>query len=127
MNLFVKWIVNAAAIYFAAWLITGIQVADFWAALWVSLVIGLINAFIKPILTLVSLPLIMVTFGLFLLVINAVVLMFASELVENFTIDGFWPALWGSLIISFVSYILDPPNKNKPGNGNQTQVHINQQ
>lgn len=111
-KLVVKWIVTAAAVYFAAWAVEGIYVPDFGTALWVSVVLGLLNAFVKPFLLLVSVPLLVLSLGLFLVVVNAVVLYFAADLIDDFHIRSFWSAIWGSLIISAVSYLTDPPRQN---------------
>ena len=81
----------------------------------VGLVLGLLNLFIKPILTFISIPFIFISFGLFLVVINAVLLMFASEVVGDFTVTGFWPAVWGSIVISIVSMFFEPRKKNDNG------------
>ena len=115
----IKWLGTSFAVYLAAELVTGIEVSSFWTAVWVGLLLGLLNTVVKPLLTVISIPLILVTFGLFLVVINAVLLMFCDELVEGFVIDGFWPAVWGAVIISFVSMILEPksPKNNDDQNG----------
>jgi putative membrane protein len=114
---------TAVAVYFADWLFEGIEAKDFWTALWVALLLGLLNTFVKPLLQLISVPLIVVTFGLFLLVINAVMLLFVSELVADFDVDSFWSALWGSLVISLVTYLLNPNSKNNGDNGVKITVN----
>jgi putative membrane protein len=114
---------TAVAVYFADWLLEGIYAKDFWTALWVALLLGLLNAFVRPLLQVISVPLIIVTFGLFLLVINAVMLLFVSELVADFEVKGFWPALWGSLVISLVTYLLNPSPKNKGDGGVKITVN----
>ena len=121
MKLFIKILGTAFAVYLASRLVTGISVDDFWTAIWVAVVLALLNAIIKPILQVISIPLIILSLGLFLVVINAVLLIFAGDLITNFNVDGFWPAVWGSLIISIVSYLLDPPKQknNRGGNGGQ--------
>jgi len=121
----IKLLATAFAVYLAAEMVDGISVVSFWTAIWVGLVLGLLNVVVKPFLTLISIPLIMLSFGLFLVVINAVLLIFCSDLIEAFTVDGFWPAVWGSLIISLVSMLLEPksPNKDKK-NGNAGQGNI---
>lgn len=113
----IKLLGTAFAVYLAAELVDGIAVASFWTAIWVGLLLGLLNLVVKPFLTLISIPLIMVSFGLFLVVINAVLLLFCSDLIEAFTVDGFWPAAWGSIVISLVSMILEPKSP-KGGNKN---------
>ena len=111
----VKWLATAFAVYLAAEIVSGIEVASFWTAMVVGLVLGLLNLFIKPILALISIPFILISFGLFLVVINAVLLMFASEVVGGFTVTGFWPAVWGSIVISIVSMFFEPRKKNDNG------------
>jgi putative membrane protein len=120
---------TAIAVYVAAWWLDGISVDSMWWAIVVSFILGLLNTFVKPILQLISIPFILLSLGVFLVVINAVLLMFASEIVpdQHFVVDGFWSAVWGSLIISFVSYLLSPKDKDKddkPGNGARVDIRI---
>lgn len=119
----VKLFGTAIAVWVAAWWLDGIHVDNMWWAIVVSFVLGLLNTFIKPLLQLISIPFILLSFGLFLVVINAIVLIFTSDLVPNhhFVVDGFWPAFWGSIIISIVSGLLEPKDKNKE---NQNGVSI---
>ena len=113
----VKWLATTVAVYFCDWLLAGIHIDTFWTALWVALLLGLLNSFLKPILQLISLPLIVLTFGLFLLAINAIILLFIGEIVPEFKVDGFWWAVLGSLVISLVTYLIDPPKRKNGGNG----------
>ncbi len=114
MYLLVRWLITAIALVIAAWLIPGIRVQDqnAWVAVAVmAAVLGLVNAFVRPLLTFLSCPLILLTLGLFLLVINAATLGLASWLAVNlfgvgFYIDGFWSALFGSIVVSIVSFVL---------------------
>lgn len=124
VRLLISWLATAIAVYFADWLLDGIYAKDFWTTLWVALLLGLLNAFVKPFLQLISVPLIVVTFGLFLLVINAIMLLFVSELVRDFEVHGFWPAFWGSLIISLVTYLLNPTKRDGNGNGGNVRVTV---
>lgn len=110
-RLLLNWLVAAGAVCLAAWILPGIEVESFRTALLVALVLGLLNAIIKPILQFLSLPLIILTLGLFLLVINAVLLYFVGDIVPGFQVYGFWPALWGSLIISIVSSLFSGKSK----------------
>ncbi len=105
-HLFLVWLINALAVYATASLLGGIYVKSFWSALLVALVLGLINAILKPVLIFFSIPFIIVTLGLFLLVINAVMLMLAAQLVSGFAVDGFWWAVLGALLISLISLLL---------------------
>ncbi len=100
------WLINAAAVYTTASLLGGIYVKSFWSALLVALVLGLINAIIKPVLIFFSIPFIVVTLGLFLLIINALMLMLAAALVNGFAVSSFGWAILGSLFISLVSWML---------------------
>ena len=100
------WLINALSVYATASLLGGIYVKSFWAALIVALVLGLVNAIVKPVLVFFSIPFIIVTLGLFLLVINALMLMLAAAIVDGFSVDSFGWAVLGSLVISFVSWML---------------------
>jgi putative membrane protein len=110
-RLLLRWIIAAGAVCFAAWVLPGIEVADFGTALLVALVLGLLNALVKPILHFLSMPLIILTLGLFLLVINAVLLYFVGDIVPGFQVKGLWPALWGSLIISIFTSLFSGKSK----------------
>lgn len=105
-----RWIINALALGFAAWLLAGIQVARWEVLIPVALIFGLVNAVIRPILSLLTCPLILLTLGLFTLVINALMLQLtswiSSELGLGFHVAGFWAAFWGALVISLVSLFL---------------------
>lgn len=110
-NLLIRWMVNAVALGVAATLVRGIHTDGGWQVLALTaLIFGLINALIRPLVTLLTCPLIILTLGLFTLVVNAGMLLLASWLAGivglGFTVDGFWPALWGGLIISIVSAAL---------------------
>ena len=113
MNLLIRWIIASFSLFIAVWLVPGIRVeGNAWGAYAVmAVILGLINAIIRPILKLLSLPIIILTLGLFLLVINGITLWMASALAievfhVGFYVDGFWSALLGALIVSIVSVIL---------------------
>lgn len=107
MNFLIRLFVNALALAAAAWLIDGIQMSGgFWDVLVVALVFGLLNAILKPVLLFLSLPFLIVTLGLFALVINAVMLLITANLLEDFAVSGFWTAVLGSIVISLVTMIL---------------------
>lgn len=103
MNIVVRWILYSLTIVFIAWLIPGISVSSFVTALFVSVLLGLINSFLKPILLFITLPINLLTLGLFTLVINAFLLWLAGYFAPGFSVDGFWSALLGSLILSALS------------------------
>lgn len=112
--LLLRWLIIAASLVVAAWLVPGIQVDDrnAWVAVLVTAaVLGLINTFVRPILQVLSCGCIILTLGLFLLVINAATLAMAAWISEHwldvgFRVDGFWPAFFGALIVSVVSFFL---------------------
>lgn len=97
---------NGLALYIVAKILPGIHLLDFGSALIAVIVIGLVNALIKPLLFLLTLPVTIITFGLFALVLNALMLMLASALTPGFKIDGFGTALLGSILLSIVTTIL---------------------
>lgn len=100
LNIFLKWIAFSLIIIFTAWIIPGISVENFFSAMLVCIIIALINAFIKPVLMLISLPINFLTLGLFSFVINAFLLMFAGAITPGFEVEGFFSALLGSIILS---------------------------
>jgi putative membrane protein len=106
-SLLLKWLVSAIAVYAAASFVPGITLPSFGRAMIVAVVLGLLNAILRPILVLLTLPITILTLGLFLIVINALMLMLAGELVKNFEVAGFGAALLGSLVISVVHLIAD--------------------
>lgn len=97
---------NALAIVFAAAIVPGIEIRGFLPALGAGLVLGLVNAVVRPILLLLTLPLTLLTLGLFLFVLNGLCLWLTSTLVKGFEAHGFWAAIFGALIVSVVSWIL---------------------
>jgi putative membrane protein len=99
-------LVNALGIYLVAEILPGIEVRSALAALGAGLVLGLINAVVRPVLVVLTLPVTLVTLGLFLLVVNAVCLWLTSLVVDGFTVHGFWPAVLGALLISIISWVV---------------------
>jgi len=106
MELLLVWILNALALLIVAYLLPGIQVASFGAALIAALVLGLANTFIKPLLVLLTLPITLVTLGLFLIVINALLFWFVGSILKGFQVQGFWWALGGAIVYSLVAGLL---------------------
>lgn len=106
MELILVWILNAVALLIVAYLLPGITVASFGSALIAALVLGLLNTLVKPLLILLTLPITIVTLGLFLLVLNALVFWFAGSVLKGFQVSGFWWALLGAFIYSLVSGLL---------------------
>ncbi len=105
-----RWLINALAIYVASKVVPGIYVRDEWAIIAVALILGLVNAFIRPLLKFFTCPLIVLTLGLFTFVINAAMLglsaWVAGQLGIGFGVANFWAAFWGALVISLVSLAL---------------------
>ena len=108
-NLFIRAIINGIAIAITAYIIPGIHVTDDVVPLLiVGLVITLTNAVIKPILTLLTCPAVIITLGLFILVVNGFVLQIAASFAgDAFVIDGFWPAFWGGIVMAVVNMLLE--------------------
>ena len=107
MGFLLRVLVNAVAIYLVAAIVPGISVSGLLTALGAGLVLGLINAIVRPVLILLTLPVTLVTLGLFLVVLNAFCLWLTAQLVRGFEVHGGWPALFGALLISVVSWILN--------------------
>ena len=106
MRFLLRLLLNGVAVFLAAQLIPGITVASPGTALVAGIVLGLVNAIIRPLLILLTLPATLLTLGLFIFVINAVCLGLAAWFVPGFTISGFWAALFGALVISIISWLL---------------------
>jgi putative membrane protein len=98
--------VTTVAVLIAAHLIPGISYEGWGTLLGASLLLGIINAFVRPFLLLLSLPWIIITMGLFIFVINALLLMLVSKIIPAFQVSGFWSAFFGAIVISFVSWLL---------------------
>jgi putative membrane protein len=106
MEIILVWILNAVALLVAAYLLPGITVASFGSALIAALVLGLLNTLVKPLLVLLTLPITVVTLGLFLLVLNALLFWFAGSILKGFQVNGFWWAVLGAIVYSIVSGLL---------------------
>jgi putative membrane protein len=107
MKLFARWLLYAAALLAVAQLDTGVQVQSFGTALIAAFVIGLFNTLLRPVLVLLTLPVTVLTLGLFLFVINALMFWAAASILDGFQVQGFWAALLGSLIYSVMGLIID--------------------
>jgi putative membrane protein len=111
LSLLLHWVFNAVALWVAAYFLTGLDFSgDLVRLLMVAAVFGVVNSLLRPLLTVLTCPLIVVTLGLFTLVINAVMLMVTGWLSARwdlgFTVAGFWPAFWGGLVVGLVSLML---------------------
>lgn len=106
-----RWLVNAIALFLAVYLVPGVNLEGGWVSiLWLALIFGLINAFLRPLLTLLTCPLIALTLGLFTLLINTFLFWLTSQVGQafgiGFTIEGFWPAFLGGLVVTVVSVVM---------------------
>ena len=117
-GLFLRWLILTAAILCAAYLIEGIKVSGFFSAFFAAAMLGMLNTFFRPVLIILTLPINILTFGLFTFLINALMLKMASGVIQGFHVYGFWAAVFGSLIISLVNWLLisfisDPGDQGK--------------
>ncbi len=99
-------LINSIIIFIGAYLLEGVEIKSFWTAIGVAILLALINTFIKPLIVLFTLPLTIITLGLFILVINAWILMLIDKLVDGFKIKGFWWAVLYSIFISIANAIM---------------------
>jgi len=108
MRFLLQWLVSGLAIIITAYLLPGVTVAGFFAALITALIVGLINAIVRPVLIVLTLPLNVLTLGLFTLVINALLIMLAAAIVPGFAVRGFWWALLFGIVLAIVNFALSP-------------------
>jgi putative membrane protein len=106
MRLLAVWLINAAALLALPWLLPSIHVAGFATALGVALVLGLINTLIRPLLLLLTLPVTLLSLGLFIFVINGLMFLLAARLLDGFVVDGLWAGIFGSTLYSLISWLL---------------------
>ncbi len=105
MNIFLRWIVNAVALMIIAYIVPGIEVSGWYSAFIAALVLGLINVFLRPLLLILTLPVNILTLGLFTFILNGLLFYFASSIVKGFTVGGFGVALLGSLIMTGINVL----------------------
>lgn len=114
MNWIIRLLLNGLAVVLTAYLLPNVEVSDYGTALIVALILAIVNVLVKPILVILTIPITIITLGLFLLVINAAIILFVDNLVEGFEVKGFWWALLFSLILSiFNSLFNDLAGKRK--------------
>lgn len=101
MYFIIKLILSSIAVLLTAYILPGVSIADFWVALMVAALLAIMNATLKPILIVLTIPITMFTLGLFLLVINAIIILAIDVMLDDFQVDGFWWALLFSLVLSF--------------------------
>ena len=107
MNFLLKIIIIAAISFALAKVLNGVHVRDFWTAIIFAVVLAVLNVFAKPVLIILTLPVTLVTLGLFLFVVNALIVLLASRFVEGFSIDNFWWGLLFSLLLSLIMSVID--------------------
>lgn len=113
MNLILTWATSALALLAVAYLVPSITITSFWSALAAALVLGLVNAVLRPLFVLLTLPVTLLTLGLFIFVINGLLFWFAGSLFSGFTVGGFWSGFFGAIVYSLICWalasILAPP------------------
>lgn len=105
-RLLLVWLINAAALFALPYVITSIHVSSFGAALVAALVLGLVNTLIRPVLVLLTLPVTVLTLGLFIFVINGLLLWAVGSWLDGFRVDGFWAGVFGAIVYGLVSWAL---------------------
>lgn len=106
-GILIRWIINALALILMSHVIKGIEVDHFFAAFVAAAVLGVINAVLRPILLLLTLPITILTLGLFVFVINGLMLYIAGSVVRGFHVSGFWPSVFGALFLSVISWMVN--------------------
>ena len=119
MNIIVRFLLSGVAVMLTAYLLPGAHVQDYWAALLVAVLVSLSNVIVKPILIIFTIPITILTLGLFLLVINAVIILMVDYFVDGFSVDGFWWALAFSLILSVFNSLFGDLTKDRSDNSNR--------
>ncbi len=114
-----RWAVTTAGVVVAAFLISGIRYDTTWSLILAALLLGILNAFVRPVLLILSAPLILLTLGFFILVVNGLMLLWVPTLVSGFHVAGFWSAFWGAIIIGIISWVLSAFFRGSDG-----RVHV---
>jgi putative membrane protein len=107
MGLIIQLLLSSLAVYLTALILPGVEVKNGWTAIGVALVIGLLNTFVRPLMVIITIPATILTLGLFLFVINAVIILLASYFLNGFQVSNFWWALLFSIIMSIISQLLN--------------------
>lgn len=123
-----KWLILTAAVLLASYLIDNIEVSGFIAAFFAAAAIGVLNLFFRPVLLILTLPINIMTLGLFTFIINALMLKIASGLIPGFSVTGFWSTVFGAIVISAVSWVLNSlladASRPRPGGHKKDTDHI---
>lgn len=101
----IRVLIVAAGLWVASKLVPGVSIMDGWSLFWAALVLGIVNAFVRPVVIMLTLPLTILTLGLFLLVINAAMLSLVAWMLDGVTVSGFWSAFFGAIVISITGWI----------------------
>lgn len=107
MRLMLRWMINALALLALPYVVSGIELKSFYIALIVAVVLGLLNAVVRPVLILLTLPVTLLTLGLFILVVNALLFWFVGTFVEGFHVSGFWAAFFGAILYSLITWAVN--------------------
>jgi len=113
MNWLTKLFLTTILVIFLAYILPGVEIYSFWSALGVALVLAFLNTFLKPLLIIITIPFTIITFGLFLLVINAFIILIADAMIDGFVVNGFWWALVFSLVLSFINSLFNKDKKEE--------------
>ena len=111
MKFLIKTLILTLAVMLTAWLLPGVEVKDLLTGIWVALLIALFNAFLRPLLIFLTLPATLITFGLFLFVINAFIILLVDHFIDGFNVGGFWRALVFSIVLSFINSLFSKDDK----------------
>ena len=106
MWLLLAWVINAAALFLLPYVFPWVSVDTFWTALIAALVLGLINTLIRPLLVLLTLPVTVLTLGLFIFVINGLLFWWVGSFIDGFQVSGFWSGVFGAIVYSLISWVL---------------------
>ncbi len=123
-GILIRWLTTTAAVLATAYLLDGIYVSGFFSALLAAAMLGILNAVLRPLALLLTLPIIILSLGLFTFIINALMLKIASGIIPGFGVYGFWTAIFGSLLISVISWLL---NSFINEQGTVTSIHVRHQ
>ena len=106
MRLLIRWVALTVSILTVSYLLDGIEVSSFWSALFAAAALGVLNAFVRPVLLVLTLPINFLTLGIFTFVINALLLLLVSAIIPGFDVNGFWTAIFGAILISIINGLL---------------------
>lgn len=122
MSWLTKIFLKSIAIFISAYILPGVEIQDFWSAIVVAFVLALLNTFLKPLLIILTIPFTILTLGLFLFVINALIILTASDLVDGFSVTGFWPALIFSLVMTVILQLFNKTEQAPQKDNDKTHL-----